>query len=159
MTPRAYNERFLALLALLGLAGLYLLAPWPGPQAVLHVLLVFGVAPAMRTYLNCAIAAAMAGWVLETALRAYPGMGGTALGNMVCAVALWYMLTVSPPEKPFVYYLQLVLAVMLHTIIVHFFVTIASGPHPWGHGWQWAIVLLPLWGPMAWKLYTPPHMR
>jgi hypothetical protein len=138
---------------------LYLLAPWPGPQAVVHVFIVLGIAPELRTPLYCAFLAAFAGWLLELALRTYPVLGGTAMGNMACALVLWYSLSVSPPEKPFVYYLQLALATLLHAVAVRFFVNVASGPHVLGYGWQWSLVLLPAWGAVAWRFYSPPHMR
>jgi hypothetical protein len=29
---------------------------------------------------------------------------------------------------------------------------LASGVHEVGYGWQWSLVLLPLWGPLAWLI-------
>jgi len=159
MNPRATSTRRLALIILFGLAGIYVLAPWPGPQAVIHAFIVLGVASELRAYLSCAFLAAVAGWVLEIALRAYPGMGGTPLANMICALLLWYSLSISPPGKPFTYYVQLALAVALHAFVTYLLVNVAAGPHVAGYGWQWTLVLLPFWGPLAWRLYKPLHMR
>jgi hypothetical protein len=141
------------------LAAMYFLAPWPEIQAVFHVFIVLGLAPVLRTPLYCALLAASAGWLFEIALRSYPGLGGTALGNMACALLLWYSLSISPPGKAFVYYLQLALSVALHTAAVYFFVNIAAGPHNIGYGWQWSLISLPVWGPLAWRFYSPPHLR
>jgi hypothetical protein len=138
---------------------MYFLAPWPEPQAVFHVFIVLGLAPVLRTPLYCALLAASAGWLFEIALRSYPGLGGTALGNMACALLLWYSLSISPPGKAFVYYLQLALSVGLHAVLVYFFVNIAAGPHNVGYGWQLSLIFLPVWGPLAWRFYSPPHLR
>ncbi|MCL1893552.1 MAG: hypothetical protein FWG02_04865 [Holophagaceae bacterium] len=159
MSSRPANHLRLLLIILFSLLLMYFLAPWPAPQAVVHVFIVLGLAPELRNSLYCGLLAASAGWLLESALRTYPVMGGTAMGNMVCALLLWYSLSISPPEKPFSYYTQLVLAVIIHTIVVRFFVNIASGPHVLGYGWQWSLVLLPAWGALTWRFYSPPHMR
>jgi len=159
MSLRTSRTKRISLIASLGLLGMYFLAPWPGPQAVIHIFIVLGIAPGLRKPISCALLAAAAGWVLESALRTYPGMGGTALGNMVCALIFWYFLSIGPPEKPFTYYLQLALAVILHSVVVYFLVNVASGSHILGYGWQWSLVLLPFWGPLAWRLFKPPHMR
>ena len=159
MNPRKQNVRRVGLVVALCLASLCFLSPWPGPQTVLHVFVVVGLAPVARTHFTCALLAGTAGWIVEASLRAYPVMGGTAVGNMACAIMLWHSLSISPPAKPFNYYLQLLLAVVLHTVFVHLAVTAASGHHALGYGWQWSLVFLPLWGPLAWRLYTPPHQR
>jgi len=159
MSKRDSRVRDISLTVALGLGGLYLLAPWPGPQAVVHAFIVLGIAPGLRSPLRCALLAATAGWVLESALRIYPGMGGTPLGDMLCALMLWYSLSVGPPEKPFTYYIQIILAIIVHSFVVYFFVGLASGLHPLGTGWQWTLIFLPVWGPLAWRLFKPPHMR
>ena len=155
----AFQPRLTGLIATFGICVAFLLAHWPGPQSVVHSFIVLGLAPGTRSYFNCAIIAAAAGWASELGLRAYPGLGGTAMGNMVCALILWYSLFISPPERAFTYYLQLLLATMLHVFVVHFFVGIAAGQHVWGYGWQWSLALLPIWGPLAWRLHSPQHMR
>jgi hypothetical protein len=159
LTPRVVSTRRLYLTVTLSMAGIYAMAPFPSPQAVIHAFLVLGIAPGLKAPLQCALLASAAGWLSEVALRTYPAMGGTAMGNMLCAVLLWYSLSLSPPGKPFVYYIQLAIAVVLHAAAVYFFVNIASGPHEIGYGWQWSLVLLPAWGALAWRFYTPPHMR
>jgi len=159
LTAHVVSPRRLYITVALSMAGIYVMAPFPSPQAVVHTFLVLGIAPGLKTPLQCAVLAAATGWLIEAALRTYQGMGGTALGNMLCAVLLWYSLSLSPPSKAFFYYLQLAVAVMLHTAATYFFVNVASGPHALGYGWQWSLVLLPLWGPLAWRFYTPPHMR
>jgi len=159
MNPRTAFARRLGLMGLLGLVAIYVLAPWPGPQAVIQIFVVLGIASVLRTYLFCALLSASAGWVLEIALRSYPGMGGTPLANMLCALLLWYSVTISPPGKPFTYYVQLFVVIIVHTFLTYFFVSLASGPHVTGYGWQWSLALLPVWGPLAWRLYKPPHMR
>ncbi|MDR0499520.1 MAG: hypothetical protein LBH03_07325 [Holophagales bacterium] len=159
MSRPIVQMRYLLMIALSGLGAMYLFAPWPGPQAVIHVFIVLGIAPELRKPLHCALLAAVAGWILEIAFRTYSGMGGTPLGNMICALLLWYSLSIGPPEKPFVYYLQVALAAVLHSALVYLFVSIASGPHILGYEWEWVLVLFPLWGPVAWRFYRPPHMR
>jgi len=159
MIPLRSRRARRGLVATLALAVMFSLAPWPGPQAVVHSFIVLGLAPELRSYLSCTVLAALAGWTLELGLRTYAGMGGTALGDMVCALLLWYSLSVSPPERQFTYCLQLALGVMAQMLLVHFCVSAASGIHAWDHGWHWSLVLLPVWGPMAWRLYRPRHMR
>jgi len=159
LTPRVVSTRRLYITVAISMVGMYFLAPFPSPQAVIHVFIVLGIAPGLKTPLQCVTLAAAAGWLIEVALRTYQGMGGTALGNMLCAVLLWYSLSLSPPGKAFVYYFQLAVAVVLHSAAAYFFVNIASGPHDFGYGWQWSLVLLPVWGPLAWRFYSPPHMR
>ena len=156
---RAFHSRYTGLIAALGISIMFLFGLWPGPQSVIHSFIVLGLAPCTRSYFNCAVMAAAAGWACELGARAYPVLGGTALGNMACALLLWYSLSVSPPERAFTYYLQLLLASIVHIFVVHYFVGIAAGPHVWGYGWQWSLALLPIWGPLAWRLYSPHHLR
>src|ERR1035438_10403302 len=70
--------------ATLGL--LFLSAPFPQVQIVLHALLVLALAPRPGAPLATAFWALAAGWSLEGALRLYPHLGGTPWADLTLAL-------------------------------------------------------------------------
>lgn len=141
------------------LAAILLLSPWPGPQAIFQAFLVLAVAAGFESPLAAMVWAAAGGWVLEGALRMYPQMGGTALANMVlCVLAQWHFKN-RPPDHKSSYWGQLAAFYLGHTLLAHFLVRIASGPHPWGWAWLWGLVTIPAWGTLALRLHLPARRR
>jgi hypothetical protein len=41
---------------------------------------------------------------------------------------------------------------LLHALLVHGAVRLATTPHPWGWGWLWTLLTMPLWGWLTWRL-------
>lgn len=148
-----------ALLASVCLGGIHLSSPWPSIQAVFHVLLVLGIAPAFRSPLAAALWAAAAGWLLEGSLRVYPRLGGTPLANMGAALLALGLLQLWPPHRFWPFWGRLSALVLGHALLVHLCVRIAAGPHAWGMGWLWALLTVPLWGSLALWLHRPPQAR
>ncbi len=144
---------------LLVLGGIYHTAPWPALQAVLNAFLVLGLAPEFRSPLVGACWAAAAGWVLEGAMRAYPHLGGTALANLIVALIAGWALTQWPPSHRKAFWTRLAALALFQSLLIHFAVRIACGPHPWGWGWLWTLLAVPLWGTVAFKLHQPIHRR
>ena len=146
------------LLALLSLGAIHQTAVWPGVQAVFHVFLVLAVAPEFHSPLVGALWAAAGGWVLEGTLRMYPHMGGTALANMIVCLLAGWSLVQWPPSSSRHYWIRLGAFTVLHYLLVHATVLVAAGVHTWGAEQAWALVLLPLWGTVAFRLHSP-HPR
>lgn len=149
----------LIVFVLLTLGGIYHAAPWPAVQAVLNAFLVMGLAPEFRSPLVGAVWAAAAGWVLEGTMRAYPHLGGTALGNLTTALLASWALAQWPPSQRKAFWTRLFAFSVLHALLVHFAVRIACGPHSWGWGWLWTLLTIPLWGTVAFRLHRPIHRR
>ena len=154
-TPRARR----ALLCLMGLGLLHALAPWPGPQYAVMAFLVLGLAPGFPSMLSAVLWAAAAGWVLEGSLRLHPHLGGAALGNMLAAMLAAWLLVHWPPHTRKFFLARLAGLVLCQALLVHAFARLASGPHVWGSGWLWALVLVPIWGDAALRLVEPAHRR
>ncbi len=146
-------------IALVALVGIHFTAPWPGLQAMFHVFLVLGLAPGFPSLLQGLLWSALAGWVLEGSLRVYPHLGGTALGNMVATMLVYWLLLQWPPHSRKPYWGRQAAMVLIHAILVHTTVRIAAGPHTWGFGWLWALVTIPLWASLALRLHPPIHRR
>ena len=144
-------------LAVLCLGAIHQTAPWPGIQAVFHVLLALGLAPEFRSPLGGALWAAAAGWVMEGSLRMYPHMGGTALANMIVCLLMTWTLSHWPPLSLRHYWIRLGAFAVVHLLLVHGAVLLAAGSHGWGTGPAWTLLLLPLWGTLAFRLYLPHH--
>lgn len=147
------------LFVLLTLGGIYHAAPWPTVQAVLNAFLVLGLAPEFRSPLVGACWAAAAGWVLEGTMRAYPHLGGTALGNLLTALIAAWALAQWPPSERKAFWTRLALLAVIHAMMVHLAVRIACGPHSWGWGGLWTLLTVPLWGTVAFKLHRPVHRK
>ena len=148
------------LLAALALGLVFLCAPFPRVQAVVHVMLVLALAPRVGAPLRTALWAAAGGWALEGALRLYPHMGGTPWADMTVALLVAGMASRWPVESLKGWLARLAALLLLHTLLVHGAVRLASGPFPWGTGWAWSLVSLPLWGWILWRLLyagVPPR--
>jgi hypothetical protein len=154
-TPRARRS----ILCLVALGVLHALAPWPGPQCAVMAFLVLGLAPGFASMLPAVLWAGTAGWILEGSLRLHPHLGGTALGNMLACMAASWLLHQWPPHSRKYFLGRLAGLVLVQTLLVHLCVRLAGGPHPWGLGWVWALVLVPLWGDLALRLVEPAHRR
>lgn len=142
------------------LGGLFHASAWPGPQAALHVALVLGLAPEFRSPLVGVVWSALAGWLLEGSLRAYPQMGGTALANMAMTLVAHTMLIQWPPQHAKALWGRLAGLTLVHFLLVHLCVRLAAGPHAWG--WSaglWSLLTVPLWAGLAFRLHRPLHRR
>ncbi len=137
------------------LGAVHFTSPWPIVQAVVHVFLVLGLAPEFRSPLVGVCWAGLAGWVLEGSLRLYPHLGGTALANMIVCLLVTWTLNRWPPRETRFYWGRMAVFTILHTALVHLTVRVAAGPHPWDSGAFWALVLLPVWATLAFKIYRP----
>ena len=135
---------------------LALAAPFPVVQAILHALLVLALAPRPGAPLSGALWAVAAGWVLEGTLRLYPHLGGTAWANLTVVLLAGWMAGRWPLESLRGWLVRLAGLGVLHALLVHGAVRLAAGPHPWGWGWLAALLTLPLWGWLAWRLLHPP---
>lgn len=147
------------LLAPLTLAAIYLVAPWPGPQALLHVALVLGLAPAFRSPLTAVLWACAAGWTFEAALHLYPRLGGTPLADMTLALLAWWLRAQWPPEGRTAFALRLGVLAVLHLLLVHLLVRLTAGAHAWGWSAAWTLVGVPLWAALAWPFQRIPLRR
>ena len=147
------------LLALICLGAIHFLAPWPGPQAVLHIFLVLGLAPGFRSPLVGMCWAAAGGWVLEGTLRLYPHLGGTPFADMLICLLAFSLALRWPPHtlKPF--WGRQAALLVLHTLLANLCVSFASGSHRWGTGWLWSLVLIPAWATLALRLHPPIHRK
>jgi hypothetical protein len=152
--PTATRQNLLCAAAL-GL--LFLCAPFPQLQLVVHALLVLALAPRPGAPLSGALWAVAAGWVLEGSLRLYPHQGGTAWADLTLALLAGWMAGRWPLEGLKGWLARLAGLGVLHALLLHGAVRLAAGPHPWGWGWLWTLLSLPLWGWLAWRwLYAGP---
>ena len=140
------------LLAAVALGLVFLCAPFPRLQAVFHVMLVLALAPRVGAPLRTALWAAAGGWALEGAARLYPHLGGTPWADMTVALLVAWMAGRWPLENLRGWLARLGVLLLLHTLLMHGAVRLAAGPHPWGTGWAWALLSLPLWGWVLWRL-------
>lgn len=147
------------LIGVAALAGIHLLAPWPGPQAVAHAFLVLGLAPGFETPLHGMLWAALGGWVLEGSMRTYPHLGGTALANMIMCLVAYGLALRWPPHTRKPYWGRQAALALVHYLLVNLTVRFAAGPHPWGWGWLWVLVFIPAWASLAFKLHPPLHRK
>ena len=121
--------------AALGLVALG--APFPALQAVFHAALVLALAP-------------RAGSPLFGAL--YPHLGGTAWADLTLALLAGWMAGRWPLEGLKGWLARLAALSVLHALLVHGAVRVATTAHPWGWGWFWALLSVPAWGWLAWRL-------
>lgn len=140
------------LLCAMVLGLVFLCAPFPRLQAVFHVVLVLALAPRPGSALRTALWAAAGGWALEGAARLYPHLGGTAWADMTVALLAAWMHGRWPLETLKGWMARLGALLLLQTLLVHGAVRLAAGPHPWGAGWLWALVTLPVWAWSVWRL-------
>jgi hypothetical protein len=139
------------LLCAAGLGLIVLSAPFPQVQPVLHAMLVLALAPRPGMPLLGALWALAAGWTLEGSLRLYPHQGGTAWADLTLVLLAGWMAGRWPIEGLKGWLLRLASLTVLHALVVHGAVRLASGPHPWGWGWFWTLLSVPLWGWLAWR--------
>lgn len=136
--------------AALGL--IVLSAPFPMLQAVLHAALVLALAPRTESPLFGTLWALAAGWALEGTLRLYPHLGGTAWADMTLTLLASWMAGRWPLEGLKGWWVRLASLSLLHALLVHGAVRLATTSHPWGWGWFWTLLSVPLWGWLTWRL-------
>jgi len=136
--------------ATLGL--IFLSAPFPWVQAILHTTLVLALAPRPGKPLPAALWAVAAGWVVEGTLRLYPHMGGTAWADLTLTLLAGGLASRWPLEDLRTWLGRLALLSLLHILLLHGAVRLAAGPHPWGWSWLGVLLSLPLWGWATWRL-------
>lgn len=148
------------LLCAAALGLVVLCAPFPRLQPVAHALLVLALAPRAGSPLFGALWAVAAGWAMETGLHLYPHLGGLAWADLSVTLLAGWMAGRWPLEGLRGWLSRLAALLALHTLLIHLAVRLAAGPHPWGVGWFWAGLSLPLWAWAAWRLlYAPPKPR
>jgi len=140
------------LLCAAALGLVFLSAPFPSLQSVLHALLVLALAPRPGAPLSGALWALAAGWALEGSLHLYPHLGGTAWADLTLALLTGWMAGRWPLEGLKGWLTRLAALSCLHALLVQGAVRLAAGPHPWGWGWFWTLLSVPLWGWLAWRL-------
>jgi hypothetical protein len=139
------------------LALIFLSAPWPNLQAALHAMLVVGLAAQARNSLLTALLAATAGWIVEGTLRMVPRMGGTALADMLVALGARFLLARAPGGRVGAFWARYAALTAGHGLLAHFCVWLGNGGHIWGYGWLTALLSIPLWGTLAWRLQRHPY--
>jgi hypothetical protein len=147
--PTATRQNLLCAAAL-GL--IFLSAPFPQVQPIFHATLVLALAPRAGASLVAALWALAAGWTLEGSLRLYPHLGGTAWADLTLTLLTGWMAVRWPLESLKGWLVRLASLSLLHTLLVHGAVRMAAGPHPWGYGWLWTLLSIPLWGWISWRL-------
>ncbi len=144
-----------AFAAALCVLGLVLLAPWSGPQSLLHAALVLGFALDPASALLTALWAAAGGWALEGSLRIYPHLGGTAWADMTLALAARWLMLEWPVDSLKGWLGRQAALALVWILLVHLAVRIAAGPHLWGWTWAWVLLGLPFWGWLTWRWQRP----
>ena len=149
--PSAARQNLLCLAAL-GL--LFLSAPFPRVQLLLHAVLVLALAPRPGAALSGALWALAAGWALEGSLRLYPHLGGTPWADLSLALLAGWMAGRWPLEGLKGWVARLGSLSLLHALLMYGAVRLAAGPQAWGWSWSWLWILLsaPLWGWITWRL-------
>jgi len=135
-----------------GLGLIFLTAPFPRLQFVVHAVLVLALAPRPGAPLAAALWALAAGWALEGSLRLYPHLGGTAWADMTVTLVAGWMAGRWPLEDLKGWLARLFPLCLLHTLLVHGAVRLATNPHPWGWSWFWTLLTVPAWGWLTWRL-------
>ncbi len=144
-----------ALLVGAGVLLLILLAPLPGLQAIVHAMVVLGLAVDPASSLLTALYAAAAGWAVEGSLRMYPHLGGTAWADMSLALIAAALTRGWPVKTWKEWWPRLLLLHILQLLLVQVAVRIACGSAPWGTAWLWSLLSLPLWGWLLWRWLRP----
>jgi hypothetical protein len=146
--PSVFRQHLLCA-ANLGL--IFLSAPFPQAQVTLHAMLVLALAPRAGAPLAGALWALAAGWALESSLRLFPHLGGTAWADLTLVLLAGWLAGRWPVEGLRGWLARLAALVVLLTLAMHGAVRLAAGPHPWGWGWFWTLLSLPLWGWLTWR--------
>jgi hypothetical protein len=147
-TPSATRQNLLCAAAL-GL--IFLSAPFPRIQIVLHAMLVLALAPRPGAPLSGGLWALAAGWALE-GTQLFPHLGGTPWADMTVALLAGWLADRWPLEALKGWLARLAALSLLHALLVHGAVRLATAPHPWGWGWFWTLLSLPLWGWLSWRM-------
>ena len=147
-TPSSTRQNLLCAAAL-GL--IFLCAPFPKVQIILHAMLVLALAPRAGEPVAGVLWALAAGWALEGSYL-YPHMGGTAWADMTLTLLTGWMAGRWPLEGLKGWLGRLAALTVLHALLVHGAVRLATAPHPWGWGWFWTLLTVPIWGWLAWRL-------
>jgi hypothetical protein len=79
-------------------------------------------------------------------------MGGTAWADMTLTLLTGWMAGRWPLEGLKGWLGRLGALTVLHALLVHWAVRLATAPHPWGWGWFWTLLTVPIWGWLAWRL-------
>lgn len=140
------------LLCAAALGLIFLSAPFPQLQLVLHAMLVLALAPRPGAPLAGALWALAAGWALEGSLRLLPHLGGTPWADMTVTLLAGWMAGRWPLEGLKGWLGRLAAFSLLQALLAHGAVRVASGPHPWGWGWLWTLLFVPFWGWLTWRL-------
>jgi len=140
------------LLCGISLGLVFLSAPFPRLQLILHAMLVLALAPRPGEPLPAALWALAAGWTLEGSLRLYPHLGGTAWADMSVTLLAGWLAGRWPLEGLKGWLVRLAALSLVLSLLLHGAVRLATVAHPWG--WDWLLVLatVPLWGWLTWRL-------
>jgi len=150
ITPPSSTRYHLLCTAALGLV--FLSAPFPRVQLVLHAMLVIALAPRPGAPLAGALWALAAGWAVEGSLHLYPHLGGTPWADMTLTLLAGWMAGRWPMEGLKGWLARLASLCVVHTLLVHGAVRVATTAHPWGWGWLWTLLSVPLWGWLTWRM-------
>ena len=155
-TPATVRSSLVCLLALL---GIFFTAPWPSLQAVFHVALVLGLAPLQPVPLVAGLWAVAAGWVAEGTLRMVPHPGGAAWVDLTLTLTVLFFNRFWPPDRRLIWWARLAGFTLLHALLLHLAMALASSAHTWGRGWLWALLTSPLWAMLAWRFKPTVYPR
>jgi hypothetical protein len=143
------------LLCAVVLGLIFLSAPFPRVQLVLHAMLILALAPRPGSPLSAALWALAAGWAVEGTLRLYPHFGGTAWADLTLVLLIGWVGGRWVLETMAAWLVRLMAFAFLHGLLVHGAVRLAAGPFPWGWSWLWVPLTVPCWAWLAWRLlYT-----
>lgn len=137
----------------LGTTLLWLLAPWPVAQAVLHGAVVVAVLPLLKAPLSSGLWALAAGWVVDLSLRVQPHPGGTPWADLTLVLFLRWAVRMWPPPDRAGYVVRLLGGLLLHGLLQQLALTLANGPHAWGTAWLWAVAAGLAWGVWGDRLF------
>jgi hypothetical protein len=140
------------LLCAANLGLIFLSAPFPRVQIVLHAMLVLALAPRPGAPLVGALWALAAGWAMEGSLRLLPHLGGTPWADMTVVLVVGWMAGRWPSEALKGWLARLAAFSVVHALVLHGAVRLATVSHPWGWGWLWTLLSVPAWGGLAWWL-------
>lgn len=136
--------------------GLKYTSQWPIIQNILHIFLILGLIPSYKSITTGIMLSALGGWILESSLKLYPKLGGTALANMIMCLLIFYLSIDWPISNLKSYFGRQSVLLVIHTLIIHIAIYYTSGFHVWDSGWFWSLCLLPIWGYIA--IYISPHI-
>ena len=148
-----------SLVCFAALVGIFITAPWPSIQSVFHVALVLGYAPLESVPLVAGLWAVAAGWVAEVTLRMVPHPGGAAWVDLTLTLTVLFFNRFWPPDRRLIWWGRLAGFTLLHSLLLYLAMALASGSHPVGRGWLWALLTSPFWAMLAWRVKPAAHPR